>query len=98
MIPAISRNSVDLPAPLGPISPRISPAATSMSTPSTATKPPKRFVSPRPARIGSGTAGSAATSAIGLRLARRSFREPALQRGRDPEDPARLEYDDRDQQ
>src|SRR5271165_609230 len=48
-IPAISAKSVDFPAPLGPISPRISRSATPKSTSRTAHRPPKRFVRPRPA-------------------------------------------------
>src|SRR5437660_591368 len=39
----IMRMSVDLPAPLGPSNPKISPSATSKETPSTAVKFPKRF-------------------------------------------------------
>src|SRR5271167_1634805 len=39
-------NSVVLPAPLGPISPRISPSARVKVTSDTATKPPKRLVTP----------------------------------------------------
>ena len=41
------RMSVDLPAPLGPSSPKISPSRTSKEIPSTAVKSPKRFVSSR---------------------------------------------------
>src|SRR5512142_1037116 len=40
------RMSVDLPAPLGPSSPNVSPSATSKEIPSTAVKSPKRFTSP----------------------------------------------------
>src|SRR5579871_1098768 len=39
------RMVVDLPAPLGPRNPKISPRRTSIDTLSTATKSPKRFVS-----------------------------------------------------
>src|SRR5215216_2306528 len=42
--PVIRLNIVVLPAPLGPIRPRISPALTSKLTLSTATRPPKRRV------------------------------------------------------
>jgi hypothetical protein len=38
---------VVLPDPLGPISPRISPSPTESDSPSTATTPPNRLVSPR---------------------------------------------------
>ena len=44
--------SVDLPEPLGPISPTRSPRATARSMPSSATKPPKRL--PRPCTSSSG--------------------------------------------
>ncbi len=43
-------SSVVLPEPLGPISPRISPARTSMSTPASAATPSNRFVTPSPCR------------------------------------------------
>ena len=42
-LPAITANSVVLPAPLAPISPTRSPVSTDRSTPRTATTPPKRF-------------------------------------------------------
>src|SRR4051794_17936724 len=41
------RISVDLPAPLGPSMPKISPSATLNEMPATAVKSPKRLVSPR---------------------------------------------------
>src|SRR5690349_622971 len=44
--PVSRLNNVVLPAPLGPISPRISPALTESVTLFTATSPPKRQVSP----------------------------------------------------
>ena len=50
--PVIRLNIVVLPAPLGPIRPRISPALTSKLTLSTATRPPKRRVAPATLRIG----------------------------------------------
>src|SRR6266478_8468759 len=43
---AISLNSVDLPAPFGPITERISPSCTARLTSLTATSPPNRFDSP----------------------------------------------------
>src|SRR5689334_22278978 len=45
--PAIRRNSVDLPLPLGPSSAVWDPLATSIETSSSATKSPKRFVTLR---------------------------------------------------
>ena len=42
----ISLNSVDLPAPFGPITDRISPSRTEKETSLTATSPPKRLVRP----------------------------------------------------
>ena len=50
--PVIRLNIVVLPAPLGPIRPKISPALTSKLTLSTATRPPKRRVAPATLRIG----------------------------------------------
>src|ERR1700686_5267428 len=91
MIPAISRKSVDFPAPLGPIRPKISPACTSRSTSRTATSPPKRLVRPRPARIGSGLL-------IGYRLFRRFRASAAHQTVEDAEQAARFEEDDSAQQ
>ena len=49
--------SVVLPAPLTPMMPSVSPAAALRSTPSSATKPPKRLVSAR-VSIATLTAGS----------------------------------------
>src|SRR5436309_10533946 len=46
--PAMQLNRVVLPEPFGPISPTISPSRTAKSTPSTATRPPKRLVTPLP--------------------------------------------------
>src|SRR5438067_9045466 len=45
--PAITRRSVDLPLPLGPSSAVSEPLWTSIDTPSSATKSPKRFVTLR---------------------------------------------------
>src|SRR5579871_3668677 len=45
--PVIRLNSVDLPAPFGPITAAISPSATARSTSDTARKPPKDFERPR---------------------------------------------------
>src|SRR5579883_1161602 len=42
--PPIRLTSVDFPAPLGPITPRISPRRTEKLSPLTAAKPPKRLV------------------------------------------------------
>src|SRR4030095_1606196 len=47
---AISLNSVDLPAPFGPITERISSSCTAKLTSSTATSPPKRWDSPERVR------------------------------------------------
>ena len=44
--PVIRLNTVDLPAPFGPISPTISPSRTSMSKSLTAFRPPNCLVSP----------------------------------------------------
>ena len=38
--PRMQLNSVDLPQPFGPMTPRISPSSTAKDTPSTATIPP----------------------------------------------------------
>src|ERR1700723_157891 len=57
--PAVGRSmpmmvfiAVDLPEPLGPIRPKISPACTSRSRFLTAVRPPKRLVRPRTSRTG----------------------------------------------
>ena len=50
--PAITFNSVVLPAPFGPITPTISPACTSKLKSLIATKPPKRLVTPATERTG----------------------------------------------
>ena len=50
-------NSVDLPAPFGPIRPTISPARISKLTSSTATRPPKRLTAPCTASTGAPAAG-----------------------------------------
>src|SRR5689334_23929158 len=47
-------NSVDLPAPFGPITARTSPGSIARSTASTATSPPKRRVRPRHSSSGTG--------------------------------------------
>src|SRR5271168_305661 len=47
MMPAIIRSTAVLPAPSGPTSPKISPALTSRFRSSTATRSPKRLLSPR---------------------------------------------------
>ncbi|EKD60196.1 MAG: hypothetical protein ACD_54C00895G0001 [uncultured bacterium] len=48
--PASRSNIVVLPAPFGPIRPRISPRATASDMPSTAATPPKRLVRLRASR------------------------------------------------
>lgn len=45
--PEMALSSVLLPAPLGPITPKVSPRATSKETEFTATSPPKRTVTSR---------------------------------------------------
>ena len=52
---AIMRIVLVLPAPLGPRKPKLSPAATSKSMPSTAVNTPKRLVRPRAWMSGGGT-------------------------------------------
>src|SRR5699024_2269932 len=43
-VPVTQLNVVDLPAPFGPMNPRISPSLTANERSSTAVSPPKRFV------------------------------------------------------
>src|SRR5215469_6705723 len=95
-MPAMTLNSVDLPAPLGPISPTISPALTSRLTSETATRPPKRLVRPR---IESSGAALPADSATGGRSHER-FARRAAPHHRFPraDDPLRFEEHDRDEQ
>src|SRR6266540_6804770 len=50
--PVMQLTNVVLPAPLGPMTPRISPLRIMRSTPATAASPPKRFVIPRASRRG----------------------------------------------
>src|SRR5260370_22948242 len=50
--PVMTLNSVDLPAPFGPIRARTSPGSTVKSTMSTAARPPKRRHTPRHSRSG----------------------------------------------
>src|ERR1039458_9358249 len=52
--PARHEKRVVLPAPFGPMTPKISRGATSNETALTATRPPKRFVSARTETMGSG--------------------------------------------
>ena len=54
---------VDFPAPFGPIMAVIRAGARSKSTPSTAVKAPKRFVSPRTSTIGWSVAGACESTA-----------------------------------
>src|SRR6185312_13333361 len=63
-VPASWPISVVLPAPLGPMIASVSPSATSRSTPSVATRPPKRLRSPRTTSSGSAIAGAARQQAI----------------------------------
>src|SRR4051794_33239474 len=55
--PEIRLISVDLPAPFGPMTAWISPTRTSMDTPDTALRPPKRFSSASARSATSCTAG-----------------------------------------
>src|SRR5688572_17315527 len=55
MMPSSILSVVVLPAPFGPSTPKIAPAGTERSTPSTAVNPSKRLTSPR-ASIASGAA------------------------------------------
>src|SRR5262245_21136772 len=68
--PLIRLNKVVLPAPLGPMIARRSPAPTIKLTPSTARSPPNSFVSPL--RLSATAAGSA----IHIGVARRSGPHP----------------------
>src|SRR5450830_1729710 len=52
--PVRHEKRVVLPAPFGPMTPKISPGSTSNETALTATRPPKRFVSARTETMGSG--------------------------------------------
>src|SRR5262245_3079401 len=80
------RSAVVLPAPFGPRSPKHRPAGTSRSRPSTATRAPKRFTTPRhstTARVASGAAliaisgrGASWGPRLGDRRARRCRRPP----------------------
>src|SRR5215472_4482244 len=74
--PQRMRIVVDLPAPLGPRKPKISPGATSRVTRSTATKSPKRFT-----RFSSLTAGADGLGTGDLLMADKSD-EDVLERGR----------------
>ena len=56
--PDTQLNSVVLPEPFGPISPRISPSRTSNDTPLSAMKPPNCFV--RPVTVSTGPIGARA--------------------------------------
>ena len=56
-------NSVDFPAPFGPMMPRISPRATAKETPSTARSPPKLLPIFSTRSTGPGTAGARSVSA-----------------------------------
>src|SRR5205814_8354673 len=78
--PATQLKNVDLPAPFGPISPTISPAATSSVAPESAMKLPKL-------RVTSRALSSMALCRRFLPAARRAMRQPPPQ----VDEPARLE-------
>src|SRR3954464_12617886 len=59
--PEMTLNSVVLPAPFGPRMARLSPCATSRSTPATASRPPKRRPTPRKRRLGAAPPVTAAS-------------------------------------
>src|SRR5216683_3158883 len=95
MDPAIMLNRVVFPAPLGPMTPRISPSFSSRSTESTALRPPNRFETPSARRM--------TVTVRRLRLQRRLDLGPQEpETARDAEEEAhhaqRLEEDDHDQQ
>src|SRR5262245_55398770 len=68
--------AVVLPEPLGPMSPRTSPAPTVRASASTATAPPNRLVSPRVSSSG----GASAAAAGALMPARPGARDRSHQR------------------
>ena len=70
--PVIAFRSVVLPAPFGPITPRIVPSGSSRSTPSTALTPTKWTARPRVLRVGRAAAGWAVRSSDEVRTAPRS--------------------------
>ena len=101
--PVSRLNIVDLPAPFGPIRPRISPASSSKLSSLTATRPPKRrsaartsaAARPAPAASGAEAAGPArAPGAFGLGRRRRDERREALARVLQEQDEQRGEHDD----
>ncbi len=89
-VPVIRLNSVDLPAPFGPITARISPGSTVMSTLSTATSAPNRRV--RPLHSSSGIGRLLAAAGIGGSL--RRLLQPA---GEDAPDALRRQHDEGDE-
>ena len=74
--------SVVLPEPFGPIRPSRSPGCTSRSTPSSATKPPKRLLSPltssseRPSVIASAGSGTGRRCPAGARMTKATSSTP----------------------
>ena len=68
-LPASRLNSVVLPAPLGPISPSISPAPSAIDMPSTARRPPNCLVRPRASISGTALAGARSNRSGRWRLA-----------------------------
>src|SRR5712692_4844922 len=83
--PATMLNRVVLPAPFGPISPQIWPSASSKLTSFSAASPAKYFVRPSTIRRG-------ATRPLSR------FSSPSGNLVQQPQDAARLEKDDQDQQ
>src|SRR6185295_8644010 len=87
-VPVIRLNSVDFPAPFGPITARTSPGSTVISTPSSAASAPKRRINPLHSSSGIGC-----LRAAGILRLRRAL-EPA---GQDAPDALRGEQDERDE-
>src|SRR6516162_8420856 len=73
--PVIRLNSVDLPAPLGPITAAISPSATARSTPETARKPANDLERPRTSSTGGPSPFAAEPSHAGGHAAGDATRE-----------------------
>src|SRR6266508_4722418 len=72
--PVIALNTVVLPAPFGPINPKISPGWIAIDTSSTAVSPPKRIESDSSARIGSELDIEHCSGAFGFHLSRLHLR------------------------
>jgi hypothetical protein len=93
-------NMVDLPAPLGPISPTISPAFTSKLTSFTATRPPKRLTAPFTdstcvPRAGNWRCGSGSTGGASWREAPWAAPRRCVQRRSRPITPPRAKCSSR---